>query len=194
MQTTARITPAESQADGPELLRRFVAGDGAAFDRIVAIYSPRVAGLAFRLLGWSGDLDDVVQDAFLAVFEQAKKFRGGSSLWTWITGITLNRCRVHWRRRRLRRLLMLRPVMTESARAADGKAIEDETSLAVRAAVAELPSRLREVVVLYYLEELPVAEISAAVGASVGAVEVRLHRARQKLRLVLARLIEEQKK
>ena len=56
----------------------------------------------------------------------------------------------------------------------------------VRAAVAKLPMRYREVVVLYYLQEMRLDEICVIVGASRAAVEVRLHRARGRLRELLA--------
>ena len=61
----------------------------------------------------------------------------------------------------------------------------------MREAVADLPPRDREVVVLYYLEGRPIAEVSEALGVSPGAVEVRLHRARGKLRESLSDWFEE---
>ena len=61
----------------------------------------------------------------------------------------------------------------------------DETSRKVREAVTKLPVRDREVIVLYYLEEWPVARIGEALGVKVGAIDVRLHRAREKLRSLL---------
>ena len=53
--------------DDQNLVERFRAGDQAAFEQIVEQYDRGVAGLVYRLLGWSGDVDDVTQDVFLAV-------------------------------------------------------------------------------------------------------------------------------
>jgi RNA polymerase sigma-70 factor (ECF subfamily) len=181
---------------GSDLPTRFAAGEAGAFEQVVALYQPRVARLAHRLLGWQrGDVDDVVQDVFLAALTGARSFRGGSSLWTWLTAITLNRCRRHARRaalaRRFRDWLGRQPSHLGAAAGADQTTLEVEAGARVREAVAGLPPRDREVVVLYYLEGRPVAEMSEALGVSPGAVEVRLHRARGKLRESLADWFEE---
>ena len=67
----------------------------------------------------------------------------------------------------------------------------DETSAKVRSAVQALGAKDREVIVLYYLEELPAAEIAELLGLSANAVDVRLHRARARLKEKLAGLIGE---
>jgi RNA polymerase sigma-70 factor (ECF subfamily) len=182
---------------GSDLPGRFAAGEAGAFEQVVALYQPRVARLAYRLLGWRGDVDDVVQDVFLAALTNARSFRGGSSLWTWLTAITLNRCRRHARRaalaRRFGEWLGRQPSHSQAAAAAGAgqMAVEGEAGARVRDAVAGLPPRDREVVVLYYLEGRPVAEVSEALGVSTGAVEVRLHRARGKLRALLSDWFQE---
>ena len=180
----------------PDLARRFAAGEAGAFEEVVALYQSRVERLARRLLGWrGGDVEDVVQDVFLAALTGARSFRGGSSLWTWLTAITLNRCRRHARRaalaRRFREWLGKQQGSQGTNAAADRLTLETEAGLRVRSAVAALPPRDREVVVLYYLEGRPVAETAEALGVSPGAVEVRLHRARQRLRTMLNDWFEE---
>jgi len=72
---------------------------------------------------------------------------------------------------------------------AESRMIRDETHRQVREAVAGLPPRYREVVVLRYLEELPIAEVAEALGVKRGTVEVRLHRARGRLKGKLADLL-----
>jgi len=174
---------------GSDLVGRFIAGEATAFEQVVGRYAERLAALVYRLLGYSGDVEDVVQDVFLVALESRRKFRADSSLWTWLTAIAVNRCRSRWRRKRLRELISGR----QASPAADESAITDETSAQVRRAVAELPGRLREVVVLHYLEEMPVEEIGLALGISRSAIDVRLHRAREKLRQTLPRLVIEER-
>ncbi|MCX5684274.1 MAG: sigma-70 family RNA polymerase sigma factor [Planctomycetota bacterium] len=89
------------------LVGRFLRGDGAAFDQLVKAHQDRVARLAYRLLGWSGEVDDVVQEVFLAVFKNIAGFRGDCRVSTWLTAITVNKCRSA-RRSRLLRLDFLR--------------------------------------------------------------------------------------
>jgi RNA polymerase sigma-70 factor (ECF subfamily) len=118
--------------------------------------------------------------------EQRHKFRGDSDLWPWLTAITVNKCRSRMRRHFLRlRWLHSRPAEGPASAAADESSLRDETSTKVRTAVRALPARDREVIVLYYLEDRSVAEICAMLGATENAIDVRLHRARKRLKELL---------
>jgi RNA polymerase sigma-70 factor (ECF subfamily) len=193
MSTAAMTGDARGRADDNHLARRIARAEPGAFEEFVALYQPRVTRLTYRLLGWGGNVEDVVQDVFLAALGKAGSFRGDASLWTWLTIITLNRCRTDRRRRLLRfrvhDLLSRSGACEESA--ADRAAIEDETAREVRAAVAALPPRDREVIVLYYLEHRTTDEISRLLSVSRNAIEVRLHRARGRLRQTLQTFMKE---
>jgi RNA polymerase sigma-70 factor, ECF subfamily len=159
------------------------------FNQIVALHHEQVSRLAHRLLGWRDRdaVDDVVQEVFLVALRRLKSFRGDSSLRTWLMGITINECR-SYRRRSVLRLTWLRDLW--SRRNDDGKSpLREETSRQVRDAVAQLPPRDREVIVLFYLEGLSVSQIAQLVAVKNNAIEVRLHRARQRLKTQLAGLI-----
>ena len=178
---------ADLAEDHSDLSARFARGEAAAFDEVVRLYQPRVARLVQRLLGWRGDVEDIVQETFLVALSQCKRFRGESSLATWLSAIAIRKCRTHrWRRLLRWRWLNQRSVESRKADAADAGAIVDETAQRVRRAVQELPQGMREAVVLYYLEGMSVAEMSKVLGATVNAIDVRLHRAREKLRETLS--------
>lgn len=179
-EAAAAVGPSEErQPGGPR-------GDPPKFELVVAEYRQRVTGLVYRLLGWSDDVEDVVQDVFVAVLNNLAKFRGEAQLGTWIYRIAVNVCRRH-RRRRLLRLRFWRPAgdASEAAELAPELERRRETSARVRAAVVGLPAGYREVVVLRYLEELPVLDIAVILGLSRNAVEVRLSRAREQLKHAL---------
>jgi len=182
MQCVAEASGEERRVEAADLQSRFVRGEAEAFGEIVEMYGQRVARLTQRLIGYRGEVDDLVQDVFLAALEHRRRFRGESTLWTWLTSITVNRCRSHWRRERVRRLGAKLPGGGGAAAPADRGAIEDEAAGKIRAAVGELPWRQREVIVLHYFEEMPIAEIGRVLGEGEGAVKVRLHRARLRLR------------
>jgi RNA polymerase sigma-70 factor (ECF subfamily) len=174
-----------AEPDDDELLvERFSRGDESAFERIVERYSAEVAALANRLLGWPGDVEDVAQDIFLAAFLGLRKFRRDCKLKTWLFTITINKCRSF----RHRRLLGLRPLPQSHAGWESSMNAEDFDS--VRRAVAALPARYREPVVLMYLQELPTEEIARILGVSKNALHVRLSRARDRLKNDLAELWE----
>ncbi len=165
----------------------------AAFDRIVEEYSADIAVLANRLLGWPGDVEDVMQDVFLAAFVGLKKFRFECSLKTWLFTITINKCR-SYRYRRMLRLKIFSKAADRVTRAphhaADSPLMDSETFNRVRRAVTTLPVKYREPVVLRYLQELSIDQISRILGISENTVQVRLNRARKRLRKDLAELME----
>jgi RNA polymerase sigma-70 factor (ECF subfamily) len=179
--------------DDELLVEQFNRGDESAFDRIVEQHSGDVAALANRLLGWPGDVEDVVQDVFLAAFVGLKKFRYDCSLKTWLFTITINKCRSYRYRRMLRLKIFSKAgdrVSRTQGPAADCRLMDSETFNRVRRAVTTLPAKYREPVVLRYLQELPTDQISRILGISENAVQVRLNRARKRLRQNLAELME----
>ena len=176
--------------DDELLVERFNRGDESVFDRIVEQYSAYVEVLANRLLGWPGEVEDVTQDIFLAAFLGLKKFRCECSLKTWLFTITINKCRSY----RYRRMLHLRRFSQASdkvARSADKTPMNTEDFNRVRRAVAALPAKYREAVVLRYLQELPTDQIIRILGISKNTLHVRLSRARERLKQNLAELIEQ---
>jgi RNA polymerase sigma-70 factor (ECF subfamily) len=173
--------------NGELLVEQFSRGDESAFNRIVEQYSADIATFANQLLGWPGDVDDIMQDIFLAAFINLKKFRLECSLKTWLFTITINKCRSHRYKRMLHQRL--------SAKAATEYTTHDtlgdkETSEQVRRIVASLPAKYREPVVLKYLQELPAEQICGILGISRNALHVRLSRARERLKQKLTELTE----
>ncbi len=173
------------------LAARFAAGESGAFEELVALYQPKVARLAQRLIGWDGDVEDIVQDVFLAAYTNASRFRGDAKLWTWLSTITVNTCRTRVRRRALFRRVKQWFKTDDTAPAADTNSLADERASAVRAAIAELPVHEREAVVLFYLDGRTRDELSQILGLSQNTVSVRLHRAREKLAVTLGSLMTE---
>jgi RNA polymerase sigma-70 factor (ECF subfamily) len=173
------------------LVEQFRRGDEFAFERIVDQYSGDVAALANRLLGWPGEVEDVTQEIFLAAFLGLKKFRCDCSLKSWLFTITINKCRTN----RYKRWLRLRRFSQEVNKVSLSSACEEKYMDAdefrhVRRAVAALPAKYREPVVLRYLQEIGTDEISRILGISKNTLNVRLSRARKRLKEDLAKLIE----
>ncbi|MGE5608713.1 MAG: RNA polymerase sigma factor [Bacillota bacterium] len=177
-----------------ELLERARRGDREAFAGLIGRYEDRVARLAWRLLGWRGEVEDVVQEVFIAAMLNLRKFRGESSFGTWLMALTVNRCRREQRKRRLRWMLWGRwgkEVEGGEEQAADEPVLTQERSERVRRAVRGLPARYREVIVLRYIEQMSIEEIMGVLHLSRSAVEVRLHRGREQLREVLGEMMKE---
>jgi RNA polymerase sigma-70 factor (ECF subfamily) len=176
--------------DWPALAAAFRAGDAAAAEVVATHLLPYVHRLVRRLAGWSADADDLVQDVLVAALAARTKFRGDAKLETWITRIAVNQCRAHARKQWLRKRLFqtwaaARPAA--SVPPASETADDNEQSALVRQTVAALPTKYREAIVLCYLQNMTAAEAAAVLGIRHGTVEVRLTRAREQLRKLLAR-------
>ena len=132
--------------------------------------------LAYRLLGWSGDPEAIVQEVFLTAYLRAATFRGDSSLWTWLTVITLNRCRTWHRRQRVWRRVkgVLLGRAAAKSEAVDVDLIADDTARQVREAVRLLPPGDREVITLAYFEHRTSSQIAELLNATQNAIEIRL--------------------
>lgn len=179
-------------SDDRLLVEQFKQGDKSAFDRIIGEFSADIAVLANRLLAWPGDVEDIVQDVFLAAFTGLKKFRHNCSLRTWLFTITINKCRTY----RYRRILHPRQISATddkvplSADSASDSLLNSELFFHIRRAVRALPPKYREPIVLTYLQELPNDQICRILGISENALQVRLNRARNRLKVQLAELME----
>lgn len=163
----------------------------ASFDRLVAERYRDVARLVRRLTGWQADADDLVQEVFVSAWRAWPSFRQDSKAETWLTRIAINHCRSHRRRQWLRagiwRKLGQVTQFWEQGEP-DANLARQEESQRLQAAVAAMSQSDREVIVLRYMEEQSVEEIAATLEITRGAVEVRLSRARQKLKARLQAL------
>ena len=159
-------------------------GEPGAFEELVARTQHRVYGLAYRLVGDRGEAEDVAQEAYLRVFRALGSFREEARFETWLHRIVTNAAMTHLKRRGRFPDLVREPETAPEpppARPADQSVDRDE----VRAALAELPEGLRVTLVLREMYGLSCREIGEELGISEGAVKVRLHRARKRMRDVI---------
>ena len=172
------------------LLEQAVKGDQAAFAALYQRHRDALFRWAWRLTGSEPAAEDLVHDCFVALLKRPGEFQPARriQLRTYLFAIVRNL--------NLKRSAKLqREVVTEDIDdALDGAAspfevlARAETASLVDAAVASLPQLQREVLVLTQFEEMSASEIAAVVSADVGTVKSRLHRARERLRRMLAPL------
>ncbi|KAB0679720.1 RNA polymerase sigma factor [Aureimonas leprariae] len=173
------------------LLARIAGGEAAAERAIVARKLPRILGLAVRMLGDREEAEDVSQEAFVRIWRQAPRWRSGEARFdTWLHTVVLNLCRDRLRRKR-ELTVAEPPEMADPTPGAEQHLVRQAERQAVAAALAALPERQREAIVLQYYQELSNGEAAAVLGISVEALESLLSRARRTLRDRLANEMNE---
>ena len=169
-----------------ELVAAAKAGDRSSFDELVRVTYLDTYTLAFRLTGNEEDARDVVQESYLRAFKGLKRFRGDARFSTWMYRITAN-CAATFlgKRSKHRHDELTDDLVVDDDRPAGNPEAQIEAGAsrdALQEALLRLPPRLRAVVVLRDVYDLPHEAIAAELGISESAAKVRLHRARRKLR------------
>jgi RNA polymerase sigma-70 factor, ECF subfamily len=175
------------------LIERCLAGDEAANATLVFEHHRLVLGLATHLLGDREEALDLSQEVYLRVFRTLHRFRGQSSLRTWIFRIVVNQVRNRqrwWRRRARSKQVSLdehirehgEMVLGADARTPDRELARKELGRRLKLALQHLPFEQRTALVLREVEGLRYEEIAFSLGLPVGTVKSRLTRARQALR------------
>jgi len=161
-------------------------GDREAFDELVRATHAETFTLALRLTGNEEDARDVVQEAYIRAFKGIGRFRGDAQFSTWMYRITANCANTLLAKRTKHRHDVLDEAdpIADDRPGSDPQLQADATALRHRLTVAleALPPKLRQVVVLRDIYDLPHETIASELGISETAAKVRLHRARKKLR------------
>jgi RNA polymerase sigma-70 factor, ECF subfamily len=165
-----------------ELISRIAGGDREAFALLYRRYRTDVYRFAAHVSGSAAVADDVVQDVFVAVIEDASGYRANrSGVLPWLLGIARNHVR-RWRSQR-----PVQPLPGDETPAGRELAVRPDplvdismqrNTTALRRALLELPVRYRETIVLCDLQELSYVDAAHALGCAVGTVRSRLHRGR----------------
>jgi len=184
-----------------ELVQRFLKGEEAAFIQIMTRYQAKIFAVANSLLHNHADAEEITQDTFIRAHRNLPRFRGDSSLATWLHRIAVNLARNrYWyffRRRRHSTLSLDCPIGEDGdAKLADlfssnspdpaHESSREEFSELITASMEKLDPHHREILTLRNLQNLSYEEIAQQLGINPGTVKSRIARARERLRARLA--------
>lgn len=178
-----------SDVSDEALLVLYANGDAGGARVLTVRLVPRILGYAARLLGDRAEAEDVAQEAMLRLWRVAPDWRQGEAkVTTWLYRVTTNLCTDRLRMRQRRKVLALddAPDIEDGAPAAETVLIEADRMVALDAALAALPDRQREAVVLRHIEGLTNPEIAAVMDIGVEAVESLIARGKRGLSAILA--------
>ena len=172
-----------------ELMIRFCAGEEEALRVLVERWERPVFAFLVRMLGSAEEAEDLCQDTFLRLIKAAGKYQPNGRFESWLFRIAGNLARSRLRRRKILRWLPLHHAHDETPSvgpdALDRLSRRQEQD-AIQAAIARLPVRQRQALVLKQYQDLSYQEIAEAMETSVASVQMLLHRAMTALRRDLA--------
>lgn len=192
----------QSDYEHDEFIQQLRNGSDAAAEQLVRTQIGWMRGLALRILHDADAADDCVQDAFINAFRHIDKFKGDSTLKTWLHRIVVNTALMRLRKRkRLSEVSIdeLQPQYdtgggrldgppSQTATPADILMQQDQRQLVLQA-ISRLPENHRIVLLLRDIEEQSTTQVAVALGISEANVKVRLHRGRAALKTLLEPLL-----
>lgn len=192
-----KLVPRSEPADDGELIAACIAGDKQAQRTLFRREYPRVHATVYRILGSSRDVDDLVQETFIAVFRALPTFRGDARLSTWIDRIAVRGVFHHLRNKKAASTIALDAIAD-----VDGGGRVDEQAQArdglrrLYAALAKLTPEARAAYALYAIDGRSINEVAEITGSTKITAKTRIWRARREVEKraaadpVLAELLE----
>jgi RNA polymerase sigma factor RpoE len=197
-----RAVRPESSPEGPatdeqELVKRARNGDMAAYDELVQRYQQRIYATLYHMTANHEDANDLAQEAFIKAFQALKSFKGGSSFYTWVYRIAVNKTINFLKQRKNRPHMSLNDIDFNAEHDPDLVALISEKTPRRDSTLAELQQKLNEamqrlsephrlVVTLHDVQGLSHEEIAKIMDCNIGTVRSRLFYARQQLQAYLS--------
>lgn len=189
MSTISKLNNSGDGISNSELVKKSQLGEKAAFEQLVIRHQDLVFSLAYKLTGNREMANDVAQESFIRAWKAIEKFRGDSTFSTWIYRITVNTAWTLRKKAKKHNTLNIddtyEPIVIDEKKDPELIAINSDLSSVLVNALDKLPIEQRIIVELKNIEGRSHKEIADYLDISVTAAKVRLHRAHQKLRLIL---------
>jgi RNA polymerase sigma-70 factor (ECF subfamily) len=193
------LRPVSTEAEDHELMARLASGDDLALNSLMHRWSDRIISFLYRMTGRHDVAVDLAQETFVKLYQARSRYRPRSGQFsTWLFAIASNLAKNHarWRSRHPEVSLDVSadedftspPEPRSTAASPDQAAVTRETEEQIRTAILNLPSELREALLLFFHEQLGYADIAHVTRCSPKAVETRIYRARQILKEQLKHL------
>jgi RNA polymerase sigma-70 factor, ECF subfamily len=167
-------------------------GDRRAFAELVELYKDKIYHLGYRMLNQKQEAEDVVQETFLRVYVNLERYDENQKFSTWIYRIATNLCIDRLRKRKPNYSIDAEmtdnegtdwhAILPSDEAGPEEELILSETQQNIRDAIQTLPDKYRTVVVLRYLHDMSLQEISDVLEMPVTTVKTRVHRGREFLR------------
>ncbi|MCX6151453.1 MAG: sigma-70 family RNA polymerase sigma factor [Ignavibacteriales bacterium] len=168
-----------------DLIRRFMDGDETTFRTLVMKHKDKVRNLVFLTVGNRELVDDISQEVFISVFSKMSLFRFESQFTTWLYRITVNKCKDHLRKIKIRSIFVPIKDSDEDYGVYSKPSDTVDIKEVVQAAIEKLPEKLRIPLVMREMDGLSYKEIADQLLCEVGTIKSRIFRARETIKILL---------
>lgn len=169
-------------------IQEVLAGDKQAYAQIINKYKNPLYGTILRMTRNPHDAQDLVQEAFIKVYQQLEKYNGTGSFSSWLYRVAINHCMDEFRKKRYQ---MKQSEIDEETVVDQNYPevvfLKKERSRQLERLIATLPEDERLIILLRYINELSYDEISEMVDIPLSTVRNKLHRAKKKMRHTVKR-------
>jgi RNA polymerase sigma-70 factor (ECF subfamily) len=150
---------------------------------LLVLYGTELKRIAFMYVHDHALTEDILQEVFIACYNNLDNFRGESSYKTWLVKITVNKCKDSLRRWSMRNIIYKPKIDIQKLHHSSPEStyITKVEDIELVEQVMKLPIKLRDVIILFYYQELNVEEVSSILNININTVKSRLFRARKKL-------------
>jgi len=169
--------------DDFSLIKRFIEGDESTFKTLVHRHKEKVRNIIYLTVSRTEFVDDIAQEVFIALYKNLKHFRFESQFTTWLYRITVNKCKDHLRKMRIRSVFV--PVNETEDHSYNHINDNIDVFEIVHKSIYKLPEKLRIPLLLKDIEGFSYQEIADTIQCEVGTVKSRIFRAREGLRNLL---------
>lgn len=186
---------AYTQRSDIDLLSAFKAGEERAFAELYNRYKSEIYTFCLRMLGGNtGEAGDAFQESFIKVYEKAATFTYGENVRGWVYMIARNVALNYYRTKRPEETIEFHQELESTERQLSPEFYGEQRSLrdTLEEAIARLPHEFREPFILREFDGHGYPEIAEITGASLSLVKIRIHRAKQRLRKMLAPIMAEE--
>ena len=175
---------------GKELLNRINDDSQAVIEEIIEVYGDKILKLCFVQLGNIEEAEDATQEVFLKVFKNIRRYKGDSSIYTWIYKISINTCFDILKKKNKLKLddISLYIDFINDNKDTEEIILKRLTAKNIRLALMKIPEKYRVLLYMFYFEEMKITEIAIILGEKENTIKTRLKRGK----IALKRIIEKE--
>ncbi|NLP50630.1 sigma-70 family RNA polymerase sigma factor [Bacillus sp. RO1] len=169
------------------LVKRLINKEESALKELMTLYGDYLLRTAYLLVKDNHLAEEVVQDTFITAFEKIHQLDEDEKLKSWLTSITVNRSKMHMRKWSFKRILLNfefaeRITEDDQAKGPEALLLLDFQNQSLSQLIQKLDYKYREVIILYYFNEMKISEIAMMLAIAESTVKTRLKRGRSRLK------------